>query len=182
MKLPVEKEPPCAVVALGVVATDASEPPATPCGIRLLLFAIVSEYDDHGRERCGTLRLVEVEPTPDETDFTSLPINEIVKNASVCPGWQQGHHGRLGLLRLLAALLHPFADFAAIGRVTEYSVAGPVLRQTVVLLRVMPLTFCVFVSGAGVQVKMEFCVQSRVKAMSGRLEAMILAISSSFIV
>ncbi len=41
MKLPVEKEPPCAVVALGVVATDASGSPGTPCRMVLLELAII---------------------------------------------------------------------------------------------------------------------------------------------
>ena len=41
MKLPVEKEPPCAMVALGVVVTDASGSPGTLCGRFVFVLAIV---------------------------------------------------------------------------------------------------------------------------------------------
>lgn len=121
---------------------------------------MLSENYDHRRERSGALGFVEVEPTPHETDFTSLSVDVVVEIAGIGPGWQQGDDGRLGLLGLLAAFLYPGRYRFSVWGVNKYSVAGPVLRQAVILLRVMPLTLCVFVRGAGVQVKMELSVES----------------------
>ena len=60
-------------------------PSAALEGAGLVEFAIVSEYNYHRRERCGALRLVEVEPTPDEAELTCLPVDMVMKPTGIGP-------------------------------------------------------------------------------------------------
>ena len=77
----------------------------------------------------------------------------------VSPGRDEHDNESVRFLAFLVALPHPLLDLASVWRVAEDPATAPVLRQAVVLLRVVVRALVVGHRRTRIQIKMELRIQ-----------------------
>ena len=97
-----------------------------------------------------------------EPDLTGLSVNIIVKPGRISSGWEKGDDEGIWLLRFVGAFLHPIGNRPTVRWVAKYSPPSPVLKESVLLLRIVVGAFVIDIGGTRIEVEMELRIQSHI--------------------
>lgn len=101
----------------------------------------------------------EFKPSLDESDLRSA-VDIIVKPPCVCPCMKE-HHSTptLAGIHFMEAFAHPFRHIPSVWRIAEHALSRPILRETILLFRVILITLVIDIIGTGVKREMKFLIQ-----------------------